>query len=175
MHSGNRPQLANKKLAQIIKAGLFHCTSVDCYKAIRSDGAIKPNLGDRPHHQGATVASRCFRLGMISLFDAMDDQKCSWLKVWLRIHEPVTIAIELNREALCGRILSCKEAGKLTSGLTLPGEVCCQGEISVQCIVGFLLVSTARPSLFKRISGSALSDEAIKRFGDEITQEKRPT
>jgi hypothetical protein len=170
MRSKTDHLLGRRKLEKIISNGLFHCTTVDFYRAIRSDGFIKPNLGHRQHRQAATLTSRCFRLGMISLFDARADPRCSWLKICLTMNKPITIAIKLIRQALRGRIVSCEEARKLTSGLTLRGEVCCRGEISVQCITGFLLASTAHPSLFKRVAGNSLSDEAIKKFEEEIAQ-----
>jgi DEAD/DEAH box helicase domain-containing protein len=169
MPSEARP-LVPKRFEKITANGLFHCTTVDCYRAIRADGAIKPNLGDRPHHQGATVASRAFRLKMISLFDQATSPSVSWLKRWLTIHKPITIGIELNREALRGQLVSYEETGKLSTGLMLRGEVCCRGEIPTECITGFLLVPAAHPSLFKRVAGNVLTDEAIKNFEDEVAR-----
>src|SRR4051812_43252304 len=111
-------------------SGFVHCTTVKNFRAIRRDGMINPNLGDRPHQHGVSHVSRCFRLGATSLFDAAE--KRSWLRTWLTAHKPLTVAIMFDRESLdSSKLLSCAEARKLTPGIMLPGEVCYRGEIAL--------------------------------------------
>ena len=163
-----QPAIVHPQVRDFTIGGLFHCTNVDCYKAIRADGRIKPNLGDRPHHQGVTPCSRVFKLGMISLFHPFNEREFGWLGSWLRSHKPITIGIELNRRALASRLVFYDQAKLLTTGIMLPGEVGCRGDISVEFITGFLLVSSKHPSFFKRISGNSLSDAEIQNFENEV-------
>ena len=163
-------------LGEIIAGGLFHCTTPRSFAAIRKDGFIKPNLGDRPHQHGVSQASRCFRLGAVSLFDATAEPKRNWLKTWLGVHKPFTVAIKLDPEKLDRqKLVSCGEARKLTAGVMLPGEVCYQGELLVEWAVGILLVSRKDGLTYRYLEGHDEPGPAIEEFRKSLRRKRAAT
>jgi hypothetical protein len=163
-------------LKEIIASGLFHCTTPRSFAAIRKEGFIKPNLGDRPHQHGVSHASRCFRLGAVSLFDAMLEPKRNWLRTWLGAHKPFTVAIKLDPEKLDRqKLVSCAEARKLTTGVMLPGEVCYQGEIPLEWALGILLVSVKDVLTYRYLAGHDAAEPVIVEFRKSLRRKRAAT
>ena len=137
--------------------GLFHCTSVPAFRRILRDGHLRPALETGAPARGAGVASLCRRLGGVCLFDVVPKAEAArsqmtnpgraWLGSWLKIANPVTVVIHLDKarvRAHAGPLFSCAEARAYGAGVMLPGELCHQGAIPLAtCALGFLFVRRA--------------------------------
>jgi hypothetical protein len=148
---------------------LWHATSQDGLKGILEDGQIRPAVGQR------YTGSFCRSLGGVCLFDFgvsaenVEHQLCNWtgwfghqqnarVAIWLeidrnRIVDNLIDAAGLrvaSRKNLAERLATANDAPPNTQ--FIPGvEACHRGPISIQFLVGALLVDRHNRNVFKKI------------------------
>jgi hypothetical protein len=131
---------------RVINSGLWHFTTPEALRSIAHDGIILPNRGHLRSQHGISPLSCCYRLGGVSLFDPRERPERSWLRIWMRVHKPLTVGIRLARKRLIHNLLAFKEMRRrCQGGVILPGEVCYEGEIPMKWCTGYLLVLANGP------------------------------
>jgi hypothetical protein len=94
------------KIYPLLRGGLFHRTSIEGYRGIRSSGQIFPNRGQFPFTYPQSKHYLAFSKGYVSLFDfgSIRDQDCisihhTWGQFFFD-QKPITIILRLNRDSL---------------------------------------------------------------------------
>lgn len=157
---------------ELRNAMLWHVTSPEALRAIRSDGFIRPlSPGDRNRWNGDRPYA-CQTLGAVCLFDFTSysvQQVLSSVDRWggfLVSCTPVTVAIGMNLNALPGRIVRYPENRDTTpkdSGGPIPWvEVCHVGLIPASAIAAYLLVCSVEHTRFERFSETMTQKELDK-------------
>lgn len=140
------------KLFQVIKGGLFHITSLEGYRGIARDGAIKPNEGKFP----STYSARgvCHLINAVALLDLGlgkqplfgPDALGLWMGL-LTVHKPVMFILDLDRSRFPSgtQLLTFDDLGHYMEppyrAQMLPDtEVCHPGPIPVRTIKRCIVV-----------------------------------
>ncbi len=133
---------------------LWHRTSAEEYRRIRTDGFIKPNDG-RINRWGKPYA--CQELRGVSLFDFTTESEDNVLweaikwQQFLGDADPVTVLLGMEANKLPGKLIRYPENKQGTTGNVIPSvEVCHCGEIPVSAIVSHLLVCAVDYRLFRK-------------------------
>jgi hypothetical protein len=132
-------------------SGLWHTTSRYGYLAIRSQGAILPNPGDRPFTFPQSRNSFGVLNGYVCLFDfaaASEKERLSQLHKWdhffYRDDEFCTVAIKLDRDRLQDRLVpnrAARESPGDRSRVWIPYvEAWYPGAIPLIAIVRYLFI-----------------------------------
>jgi hypothetical protein len=107
------------KIYPLLRGGLFHRTSIEGYRGIRSSGQIFPNRGQFPFTYPKSKSFLAFSRGYVSLFDfgSVRGQDCiSIYRTWRPFffdQKPATIILRLNRDSLSQRLIPNSCAPKL--------------------------------------------------------------
>lgn len=136
-----------------LRGRLWHNTSLQALREIRSTGAIEPNRGQFPFTFPQTGNSYGFAKGYVSLFDFVTptEEECihfymKWAGFFSH-HKPYTVAIDIAAHRLPGRLVS-NEAARLEVGFKkvwIPWvEAWHDGPIPISAFNGYLLIPASR-------------------------------
>jgi hypothetical protein len=149
---------------------LWHSTSAEHYRRIRTDGLIKPNDG-RIDRWGKPYA--CQQLDAVSLFDFTTEpedkvlgESFKWQQ-FLGDFDPVTVVLGIERSKLSGKLIPYPESKQGTTGNVIPWvEVCHCGPIPTSAIVSYLLVCPVDYRQFKKTE--SLTEQMLSRVEAEF-------
>lgn len=149
---------------------LWHRTSTEDYRQIRTDRFIKPNDG-RVNRWGGPYA--CQQLGGVSLFDFTSQpedlifgEAHKW-RPFLSHSGPVTVLLGLEKNKLPGHLTPYPENKEGTTGNVIPYvEVCHCGAIPMSAVVSFLLVCAVDYGGFKKFD--ALDEQSLAKAEEEL-------
>lgn len=160
----------NNILFNLLRKNYIHVTSIQAYKKIIQDKAIKPNLGMYKTSSPQSNNSKCFKIGGVSLFDFSISDEMLFRNTFVNnfaefftLYKPITIILCLKKNLLKKRIIPYEKLKNVSHGFSvIPNvEICHKGKILLESIESHILVCGYSDLIFLKLNSKSLSDSEL--------------